>query len=204
MKTKKTPEFKQKALSEAEEVEWKGVGRGGGRPQPPKRSPPSGGIPKGRGRAPTSSKPMGVPGKQSSGHKHNPFSVLTTAAKQSAKATKRKKPDYDDGDEGKRARRSSELVEKAPRKQLPCKLLKKKSGSKNKAFTGAIKKPHKFCLGTVALQQIRKYQRSTELLCRKLCVARLIREVVQDFKIDLRFQATALLAIQEAMEAWLV
>ena len=42
------------------------------------------------------------------------------------------------------------------------------------------------------------------MLCRKLCVARLIREVVQDFKISLRFQATTLLAIQEAMEAWLV
>ena len=101
---------------------------------------------------PTSSKPMGVPGKQSSGQKHNPFSVLATAAKQSVKAAKRKKPDYDDGDEGKRARRSSKLVEKAPHKQLPCKLLKKKSGSKNKLeFTGAIKKPHKFHPGTVAL-----------------------------------------------------
>ena len=42
------------------------------------------------------------------------------------------------------------------------------------------------------------------MLCRKLCVARLIREVAQDFKIDLHFQATTLLAIQEAMEAWLV
>ena len=49
MKMKKTPEFKQKALSEAEEVEQKGVGQGGGRPQPPERSPPSGGIPKGKG-----------------------------------------------------------------------------------------------------------------------------------------------------------
>ena len=35
-------------------------------------------------------------------------------------------------------------------------------------------------------------------------MARLIREVAQDFKIDLHFQATTLLAIQEAMEAWLV
>ena len=205
MKMKKTPEFKQKALSEVEEVEQKGVGRGGGRPQPLGRSPPSGGIPTGRGRAPTSSKPMGAPGKQSSGHKHNPFSALATAAKQSAKAAKKKTPDYDDGDEGKRARKGSESVEKAPCKQLPHKLLKKKPGSKSKlAFTRAIKKPHKFHPGTVALQQIRKYQRSTELLCRKLCVARLIREVAQDFKINLRFQATTLLAIQEAMEAWLV
>ena len=159
---------------------------------------------KGRGKAPTSSKPMSVPGKQSSGHKHNPYSVLATAAKQSAKATKRKKLNFDDEDEGKKAKRSSESIEKVPHKQLPRKLLKKKSGSKDKAFTGAVKKPHKFCLGTVAFCQIRKYQRSTELLCRKLCVARLVREVAQNFRIDLHFQATTLLAIQEAMEAWLV
>ena len=93
---------------------------------------------------------------------------------------------------------------KAPWKQLPTKSLKKKSGGKGKTFTGAIKKPLKYCPGTVALQQIRRHQRSTELLCRKLCVARLVREVTQDFKVDLHFQATALLAIQEAMEAWLV
>ena len=42
------------------------------------------------------------------------------------------------------------------------------------------------------------------MLCRKLCVARLIREVAQNFKMDLCFLATTLLAIQEAMEAWLV
>ena len=176
------------------------------------RAPPSGGTPKGRGRVPTSSKPMGVLGRHSSDHKHNPFLALATAARQSVKAAKRKlppqddnDPDYDDGDEWKRARKGSDSVGKAPHKQLPCKLPKKKPGSKSKsAFTGAIKKPHRFHPGTVALRQIRKYQRSTELLCRKLCVARLIREVAQDFKIDLHFQATTLLAIQEAMEAWLV
>ena len=203
MKTKKTPEFKQKALSEGE-VEWKGVGQGGGRPQPPERSPPSGGMSKGRGRVLASSKPMSIPGKQSSGWKHNPFSVLATAAKQSAKATKKRKLDFDDEDDGKKARGSLESIGKVPRKQLPRKPLKKKSEAKDKAFTEAIKKAHKFHLGTVTLCQIRKYQRSTEVLCRKLCVARLIREVAQDFKVDLHFQATALLAIQEAMEAWLV
>ena len=35
-------------------------------------------------------------------------------------------------------------------------------------------------------------------------MARLVREVAQDFKVDLHFQETALLAIQEGMEAWLV
>ena len=78
------------------------------------------------------------------------------------------------------------------------------SGGKGNTFTGAIKKPHKYHPGTMALQQIRRYQKRTELLCRKLCVARLVREVAQDFKVDLHFQVTVLLAIQEAMEAWLV
>ena len=93
---------------------------------------------------------------------------------------------------------------KAPQKQLPTKSLKRKSGGKGKTFTGAIKKPHKYHPGMVALWQIRRYQRSTELLCRKLCVARLVREVTQDFKVELCFQVTVLLAIQEATEAWLV
>ena len=61
---------------------------------------------------PTSSKPMGVLGRYSSNHKHNPFLALATVAKQSAKAAKRKTPpwddpDYDDEDERKRARKGS-------------------------------------------------------------------------------------------------
>ena len=106
---------------------------------------------------PTSSKPMGVLGRHSSDCKHNPFSALATAARQSVKAAKRKlppqdDPDYDDGYEWKRARKGSNSVGKAPHKQLPCKLLKKKPGSKSKlAFTWAIKKPHRFHPGTVAL-----------------------------------------------------
>ena len=46
----------------------------------------------------------------------------------------------------------------------PTKQLKKKP-----PFTGAIKKSHKFTPGTVALHQIWRYQKSTEILCRKLC-----------------------------------
>ena len=51
--------------------------------------------------------------------------------------------------------------------------------------------------GTVALREIRKYQKSTELLIRKLPFQRLVREIAQDFKNDLRFQSTAILALQE-------
>ena len=49
-----------------------------------------------------------------------------------------------------------------------------------------------------------KYQKSTELLIRKLPFQRLVREIAQDFKTDLRFQSTAVLALQEASEAYLV
>jgi len=66
------------------------------------------------------------------------------------------------------------------------------------------KKPHRYRPGTVALREIRKYQKSTELLIRKLPFQRLIREIAQDFKSDLRFKSDAILALQEAAEAHLV
>ena len=58
--------------------------------------------------------------------------------------------------------------------------------------------------GTVALREIRRYQKTAELLIRKLPFNRLVREVTQDFKTDLRFQAQAIMALQEAAEAYLV
>jgi histone H3 len=120
---------------------------------------------------------------------------------------------------------------------------------------GGVKKPHRYRPGTVALREIRKYQKSTELLIRKLPFQRLVREIaqvrlalscwvsclpaaswaadavpclpwyvqwlrrvtwsqqqlltpvaiaLQDFKTDLRFQSSAVLALQEAAEAYLV
>jgi histone H3 len=56
----------------------------------------------------------------------------------------------------------------------------------------------------VALREIRKFQKSTELLIRKLPFQRLVREISNDFKADLRFHSQALLALQEASEAYLV
>jgi len=70
--------------------------------------------------------------------------------------------------------------------------------------TPGVKKPHRYRPGTVALREIRKYQKSTELLIRKLPFQRLVREIAQDFKTDLRFQSSAILALQEASEAYLV
>ena len=79
-----------------------------------------------------------------------------------------------------------------------------KAARKSAPLSGGVKKPHKFRPGTVALREIRKYQKSTELLIRKLPFQRLIRELAQDFRNDLRFQSSAVLALQEASEAYLV
>jgi histone H3 len=87
----------------------------------------------------------------------------------------------------------------SPRKQLATKASRKQA-----PFTGGIKKPHRWRPGTVALREIRRYQKSTDLLIRKLPFQRLVREIAQSFKNDLRFQSTAILALQEAAEAYLV
>ena len=69
--------------------------------------------------------------------------------------------------------------------------------AKNKSIlSGGIKKPHRYRPGTVALHEIRRYQKSVELLIRKAPFQRLVREIVQEFKTDLRMQAAAILALQ--------
>lgn len=66
-----------------------------------------------------------------------------------------------------------------------------------------IKKPYRYRPGTLALRQIRKYQRSTELLIHKAPFQRLVREIALDFRSDFRFQASAVNALQEASEQYL-
>ena len=63
---------------------------------------------------------------------------------------------------------------------------------------------HRYKPGEAALRDIRRYQKSTDLLMRKLPFQRLVREIAQEFRTDLRFQGSALLALQEASEAHLV
>ena len=65
-------------------------------------------------------------------------------------------------------------------------------------------KPHRYRLGTVALQDIHHFQKTSALLIRKLPFQRLVREIAQDFKTDLQFQSAAILCLQEAAEAYLV
>ena len=97
---------------------------------------------------------------------------------------------------------------KAPRKQLAT-----KAARKSVPTTGGVKKPRRYRPGTVALREIRRYQKSTDLLIRKAPFLRLIREIAQDFTPNAssfksfdawRFKSTSALAAQEGSEAYLV
>ena len=85
---------------------------------------------------------------------------------------------------------------KAPRKQLAT-----KAAARSAPAQSGVKKPHRYRPGTVALREIRKYQKSTDLLIRKLPFARLVREIAQDFKADLRFQSSAIQALQVCFDS---
>jgi histone H3 len=98
-------------------------------------------------------------------------------------------------------------------KQLPNKLIGGKAPRptatkvvRNASKMGGIRKPHRYRPGTVALREIRRYQRSTELLISKLPFQRVVRETVQDLEshLNLRMQASAMLALQESAESYLV
>jgi histone H3 len=95
---------------------------------------------------------------------------------------------------------------KLPRKRfLPVKTpTGEGKSSKGGPSPPVVKKAHRYRPGTVALREIRRYQNSTDPLLRKLPFQRLVRQIAGAFKADLRFQSTAILALQEASEAYLV
>jgi len=91
------------------------------------------------------------------------------------------------------AKKRAQLTQPAARKPAP---------------TGLVIRPHRYRPGTRALMEIRKYQRSTHLLLRKLPFSRLVREILREYFArpgwEFRWQAQAMLAIQEAAESYLV
>ena len=80
------------------------------------------------------------------------------------------------------------IAVKAPHKPLPHQMQKKR----------------RFRPGTVALREIWQYQKSTDLLIRRAPFQRVIYEIMQGFRNDLRIQAAAIKGLQEAAEAYLV
>ena len=70
--------------------------------------------------------------------------------------------------------------------------------------THAHHKYRRYRPGTAALQQIRKYQKTVDPLLPLLPFSRLVRELAQAHRTDLRFQSTAIQALREASETYLI
>jgi histone H3 len=96
-------------------------------------------------------------------------------------------------------------IKQTARKSLPLgKSPRNLISAQGGVIKSTVRKPHRYRPGTVALREIRRYQKSTELLIRKLPFQRLVREIAYIFKTNLRFQSTAILALQESAEAYIV
>ena len=84
--------------------------------------------------------------------------------------------------------------------------LGQKKGKKSAAGSApaGAKKAFRWKPGTVALRQVKKLQKSTELLIAKAPFSRLVREIAESHKAGLRFQSSAVAAIQEATESFVI
>ena len=91
----------------------------------------------------------------------------------------------------------SKAVKKMSKKTAPASggVKSKKDGEKRKI---------RFRPGTVALREIKRYQKTTAMLLPRAPFQRLVREIASELKNDLRFQSSAVLALQEASEAYMV
>ena len=98
------------------------------------------------------------------------------------------------------ARKQTTTDGKAPRKQVS-----NQAARKSAPNTGGIKKPHRYRIGCFVIPiKNKKYKKKDELMIRKLPFQRLVREIALAIKPDLKFQAPALIALQEASESYLV
>lgn len=106
--------------------------------------------------------------------------------------------------------RTKQTARKSTGGKAPSKHLATKAARERNKKRGGVKKPHRYRPGTVALREIRRYQKSTDLLIRKLPYQRLVRELMQQFEKEnnksepYRIQGSSVLALQEAGEAYLV
>ena len=98
--------------------------------------------------------------------------------------------------------RTRQTIRKSTRGKAP--VTKAALKTKGGVTTGGLMKPRRYCPGIVSLREIRRQQNSTELLIPKLPFQRLVREITQDWMQPLNFEGSALLALQEATEAYLI
>ena len=78
-----------------------------------------------------------------------------------------------------------------------------KAKKKTAPAEGGMKKDHRWRPGTVALREIKRYQKATTLLLAKAPFQRFVRAICEGIDGQLRFQSQALLALQEAAESYL-
>ena len=77
-----------------------------------------------------------------------------------------------------------------------CQLARKAACQVKPSTADSRVRPHRFCPGTVALREIRKFQKTTTLLIRNLPFQRLVREIAQERKSDVGFQAGGIGTLQ--------
>lgn len=79
-----------------------------------------------------------------------------------------------------------------------------KKGKSPSSPAASATRPHRYRAGTRSLMEIRKFQRSTQFLIRRLPFARLVKEITQDFHHALRWRADAIEALQHASEDYII
>ena len=119
----------------------------------------------------------------------------------SSKSPSSSPPGYQPSHQLTMARTKGQKSVKSAKKNLAA---SKAAAAQARQTTSKKKKTYRYRSGTVALREIRKYQKSTDMLIRRLPFQRVVREIAQDQVKDLRFQGTGVLALQEASEAYLV
>ncbi|CAG8511720.1 13008_t:CDS:2 [Acaulospora morrowiae] len=115
------------------------------------------------------------------------------------------------------ARTSQQVPRRSKRRLATVKKVTRRSDASSSSNTPRTRpgdpirpsKPRRYRPGTVALREIRQYQKTTHLLLRKLPFSRVVREIALEVlgpnsEIGYRWQSTAILALQEAAEAYLV
>jgi histone H3 len=86
-----------------------------------------------------------------------------------------------------------------------CLHLATKAARQSARQTAGVRKPHCYCPGTVALKEIRRFQKTTNLLIKKAPFQRLVCKLAQKIgKSDLRMQSTSVMALQEATEYFMI
>ncbi len=87
----------------------------------------------------------------------------------------------------------------------PCLHLAAKAARVTAQKTIAVRKPHRWCPGMVTAREIGKFQKTTDLLIKKTPFQHPVRKIALKFgKSDLQMQSTAILALQEAAEYFMV